>query len=68
MIGHTLTIYVTDEQQQRLEAIARMRAEQMGATYTATDALELILRPGIAHVINERLPMWEEYYRAANLH
>ena len=59
MTGHTITLYLTDEQQRQLEALTEALNRQRETPTDLAGVLSMVMNSGTAY-IDERLKMWNE--------
>jgi len=59
MTGHTITLYLTDEQQRQLEALTEALNRQRETPTDPAGVLSMVMNSGTAY-IDERLKMWNE--------
>ena len=59
MTGHTITLYLTDEQQRQLEALTEALNRQRETPTDPAGVLSMVMNSGTAY-IDERLKMWND--------
>lgn len=60
MKEYTITLRLTDDQQQQLEALTAAWNERTGAAKDSAAMFDMIMQTGIAYVIDERLTTFKQ--------